>query len=39
MAMENGKYINLGAYHSKDDAIAARKASEERYGYHKNHGR
>lgn len=33
------KQINLGAFPSKDAAIAARKAAELQYGYHPNHGR
>ena len=35
----NGKQIVLGYFVNKDDAIAARKAAETEYGYHKNHGR
>lgn len=34
-----GKYLNLGRYDLKQDAIDARKAAERRYGYHENHGR
>lgn len=33
------KQIHLGFFTDKADAIAARKAAEEKYGFHKNHGR
>ena len=33
------KRIHLGIFSNKDDAIAARKAEEIKYGYHENHGR
>lgn len=35
----NGKNIYLGQFKSLDDAIAARKDGEARYGFHENHGR
>ena len=31
--------IPLGTFADKDDAIAARKAAEVKYGFHQNHGR
>ena len=34
----NGSNISLGYFTNKADAIAARKAAEIKYGYHKNHG-
>lgn len=30
--------IHLGVFPTKDEAIAARRAAEERFGFHKNHG-
>ena len=33
-----GEVIELGVYEKKEDAIAARKLAEARYGYHANHG-
>ena len=35
----NRKSISLGRFDSKQDAIAARKAAEKKFGYHKNYGR
>lgn len=35
----NEKQIHLGLFARKEDAIAARKAAETRYGFHPNHGR
>ena len=35
----DGKDLNLGYFIHKADAIAARKAAEVKYGFHKNHGR
>ena len=34
-----GKQVYLGTFESFDDAVAARKAAEVKYGYHPNHGR
>lgn len=34
-----GKRINLGQFRSFEDAVAARRAGETKYGYHPNHGR
>lgn len=33
------KLVHLGVFEKRDDAIAARKAGELKYGFHKNHGR
>ncbi len=35
----DGGRVHVGDFSEKDDAIAARKAASERYGYHDNHGR
>ena len=35
----DGKQVLLGRFKNKKDAIKARIAGQERYGYHKNHGR
>jgi hypothetical protein len=35
----DGKYVHLGVFDNINDAIAARKAAEIKYGYHPNHGR
>lgn len=35
----NGKIKNLGRFKTMGEAISARKASEQKYGYHPNHGR
>lgn len=35
----DGKLKHLGKFLNKDDAIAARKAAEVKYGFHANHGR
>ena len=35
---DDKKPIHLGWFRGKDDAIAARKAAEIKYGYHPNHG-
>jgi len=34
----NSKKVHLGYFHSKDEAIAARKLAEANNGYHQNHG-
>jgi len=34
----NGKQINLGCFDDLNNAIAARKAAEIKYGFHENHG-
>ncbi|MCA8902109.1 MAG: HNH endonuclease [Hyphomonas sp.] len=34
-----GRSIHLGYFTSKDEAIAARKAAERKFGFHRNHGR
>lgn len=36
---DQGKIVHLGSFRDFGDAVAARKAAEERYGYHANHGR
>lgn len=35
----NRGVIKLGSYINFDDAVAARKAAEQRFGFHENHGR
>jgi hypothetical protein len=35
----SGKKIHLGYFDNKEDAIAARMAANERFGFHPNHGR
>lgn len=35
----SGRCIYIGSYALKDDAIAARRAAQDRHGYHPNHGR
>lgn len=35
----DGKSMYLGVFADKDDAIAARKEAEAKYGFHQNHGR
>lgn len=35
----NNVKIRLGSFERKEDAIAARKMAERRFGFHKNHGR
>lgn len=34
----NGDFITLGTYDDFDDAVAARKQANEKYGFHPNHG-
>lgn len=34
-----GKMLHLGYFKSRDDAVAARRAAERKYGFHENHGR
>ena len=35
----NGKFMYLGSFATKEEAIAVRKSWEAEYGFHKNHGR
>lgn len=35
----SGRCVYLGVFTKKDDAIAARKAAEVKFGFHENHGR
>ena len=35
----NGALVRLGQYRLFEDAVAARRAAEAKYGYHANHGR
>ena len=37
--MINGKHKNLGVFKNKEEAIAARAASNIKYNFHENHGR
>lgn len=34
----DGRCVNLGKFHNFEDAVAARKAAEAKYGFHANHG-
>ncbi len=36
---ENGRQVHLGRFADVNEAIAARKGAERRFGYHPNHGR
>ena len=36
--MVNRKLIHLGSFANFDDAVAARKSAEKKFGFHKNHG-
>lgn len=35
----DGKVYHLGTFDTKEEAIAARKAAEQQFGFHPNHGR
>ena len=35
----NGKFVHLGYFNTKDEAVSARKEAELKYGFHSNHGR
>lgn len=35
----DGRTVNLGRFHTKEEAINARKNAEAQYGFHSNHGR
>lgn len=35
----SNKVMNLGSFETKEEAIAAREAANERYGFHPNHGK
>jgi len=37
--MHDGRNVHLGLFTNKSDAIKARIAAEEKYKYHKNHGK
>ena len=34
----DGKSVHLGVFHSKEEAMNARRAGERQYGFHENHG-
>lgn len=34
-----GKEMHIGVYDTKQEAVAARKIADAKYGFHKNHGR
>jgi len=36
---KGGKWLQLGSFKDKDQAIKVRKAAEVKYGFHKNHGK
>lgn len=37
--VDMGKIIHLGVFKTLEEAVAARKTAEEKYGYHLNHGK
>jgi len=37
--MVDGKTIHLGRFDKFEDAVAARKAADIKYGFHPNHGK
>jgi len=39
IASGSQSHVHLGFFDTKDEAIAARRAAQDRYGYHANHGR
>jgi len=36
--MVRGRSVHLGSFQTYDEAVAARRAAERRYGFHENHG-
>jgi Drexlerviridae HNH endonuclease len=37
--MHNGRNVHIGYFSDIEEAKKARRDTDERYGYHKNHGR